>query len=90
MANIQSAKKRWRQNIRRKEVNRRSRSTMRSNIKALKRAIQDKDKKKAQQLLPQTFSVIDKTVKKGAIHKNTGDRYKSRLSRKAETITSSS
>ncbi|MBS3819518.1 30S ribosomal protein S20 [bacterium] len=90
MANIQSAKKRWRQTLRRTPVNRRNRSTMRSHIKALKKAIQNNDKEKAQHLLPKTFSVIDKTVKKGAIHKNTGDRYKSRLSRKLKRITPSS
>jgi ribosomal protein S20 len=35
----------------------------------------------ARKLLPQVFSSIDQAVKKGTIHKNTGSRYKSRLSR---------
>jgi ribosomal protein S20 len=35
----------------------------------------------AQKLLPSVFSAIDQAVKKGTIHKNTGSRYKSRLSR---------
>ena len=30
-------------------------------------------------LLPAAISVIDRTVRKGTIHKNTGSRYKSRL-----------
>ncbi len=30
-------------------------------------------------MLPETISIIDMTVRKGTIHKNTGSRYKSRL-----------
>lgn len=90
MANIQSAKKRWRQNIRRRAINKISKSTMRSYIKKTRKAIQNKDKQTAQKLLPPTFSVIDKAVKKGSIHKNKGNRYKSRLSRQVETINISS
>jgi ribosomal protein S20 len=43
----------------------------------------------AQKLLQETFSVIDKSVKKRAIHENTGNRYKSRLSRQVEMISPS-
>jgi small subunit ribosomal protein S20 len=51
--------------------------------------IESKDKENAKKLLPEVFSTIDRTVKKGAIHKHTGDRYKSRLSRQAELINPS-
>ena len=37
-------------------------------------------------LLPETFSVIDKIVKKGTIHPNKAARYKSRLSRQVAKI----
>ena len=30
-------------------------------------------------MLPGAISIIDMTVRKGTIHKNTGSRYKSRL-----------
>ncbi|HKV12056.1 MAG TPA: 30S ribosomal protein S20, partial [Thermoanaerobaculia bacterium] len=40
---------------------------------------------KAQELLPQTFSVIDATAQKKVIHANTASRYKSRL---AKTVAS--
>jgi len=59
---------------------------LRSHIKKLREAIVNKDKETAEKLLPQMFSLIDKSVKKGTIHENTGNRYKSRLSRRVELI----
>lgn len=59
---------------------------LRTHIKRLKEAIANKDKETAEKLLPLTFSLIDKSVKKGTIHENTGSRYKSRLSRQVEMI----
>ena len=59
---------------------------LRSKIKKLREAIDNKDKETAEKLLPQMFSLIDKSVKKGTIHENTGNRYKSRLSRRVELI----
>jgi len=59
---------------------------LRSHIKKLREAIVNKDKETAEKLLPQMFSFIDKSVKKGTIHENTGNRYKSRLSRRVELI----
>jgi small subunit ribosomal protein S20 len=55
----------------------------------LREAIKNKDKESAQKLLPEAFSAIDKSVKKRAIHENTGNRYKSRLSRQVEMISPS-
>lgn len=59
---------------------------LRSKTKKLREAIDNKDKETAEKLLPQMFSLIDKSVKKGTIHENTGNRYKSRLSRRVELI----
>jgi len=52
-------------------------------------AIQEKNKETAIKLLPETVSLIDKSVKKGTIHENKGTRYKSRLSRQVELINPS-
>ena len=52
-------------------------------------AIENKDKEEAERLLPLTFSLIDKSIKKGAIHPNTGRRHKSRLSQQLEMINPS-
>ena len=79
MANHKSAEKRVRQTERRKEVNRRNRSRLRTQIKSLRAAIEDGDQDQAKALLAQTVSVIDKSIQKGVIHRNAAARYKSRL-----------
>lgn len=86
MAIHKSAIRQWRRSLRRKAINRRNKSILRSQIKKLREAIKNKDREEAQRLLPLTSSVIDKTVKKGTIHENKGNRYKSRLSRQVELI----
>jgi len=79
MANTYSALKRVRQDERRTEVNRKNRSKLRSQIRAMRKAIASKDAKVVAELLPKTFSMIDKSVKVGVIKKNTAARYKSHL-----------
>jgi small subunit ribosomal protein S20 len=81
-----SAIRQWRRSLRRAEVNKKNKSMLRSQVKKLRDAIEKKDKPAAQELLSKTFAVIDKSVKKGAIHPNKGNRYKSRLSRQAGLI----
>ena len=88
MAYHKSAVRQWRRNLRRSAINKMNKSTLRKQIKKLREAIQNKDKETAQALLSPTFSLIDKSVKKGAIHENKGNRYKSRLSHQVEMITS--
>ena len=85
MANTKSAEKRNRQNVKARERNRAHRSRLRTAIKSLRAAITSGDAAKAQELLPQTFSVIDATAQKKVIHANTASRYKSRL---AKTVAS--
>ncbi len=90
MAQHKSALRQWRRSLRRNAINKRNKSTLRTQIKHLRAAIEKKDSEAAQSLLSKTFSVIDTSVKKGTIHRNTGDRYKSRLSRQVEMIKPSS
>jgi small subunit ribosomal protein S20 len=87
MANHKSAIRQWRKNLRRNTINRRNKSILRSQIKNIRTAIQTNDKETAEKLLPETISHIDRAVKKGAIHLNTGNRYKSRLCRQVSSIT---
>ena len=79
MANTYSALKRVRQTERRTEVNRKNKSRLRHQIRAMRRALATKDVKVASALLPETFSVIDRSAKSGIIKKNTAARYKSKL-----------
>ena len=81
MANHKSALKRVRQNAKRNKINRGNRSKVRTQIKKLRAAIAGHDKKASGELLNPTVSIIDKAVSKGIIHKNTGARYKSRLTK---------
>ncbi|MFQ6107957.1 MAG: 30S ribosomal protein S20 [Candidatus Aminicenantales bacterium] len=86
MAHHKSAIRQWRRSLRRRAINKRNKSRLRTHMKSIKEAIANKDKETAEKLLPLTFSLIDKSVKKGTIHENTGSRYKSRLSRQVEMI----
>ncbi|MBZ5582031.1 MAG: 30S ribosomal protein S20 [Acidobacteriia bacterium] len=79
MANTYSALKRVRQTERRTNYNRKNKTRLRHQIRAMRRAITSKDAKAALDLVPATFSVIDRSAKLGIIKKNTAARYKSRL-----------
>jgi small subunit ribosomal protein S20 len=79
MANHFSALKRVRQEARRTEFNRRNKTRLRHALRGLRRALQAKDFKAANEILPQTFAVVDRSAKKGIIKQNTAARYKSRL-----------
>ena len=79
MANHDSAVKKHRQDEKKRMVNRINRSKMKNKIKALKKKVDVGQRDEAVKLLPQAISIIDMTVRKGTIHKNTGSRYKSRL-----------
>jgi small subunit ribosomal protein S20 len=87
MANTYSAIKRMRQAERRTEVNRRSKSRLRHQIRAMRRAIAGKDANAAAALLPPTFSMIDRSAKLGLIKKNTAARYKSRLHLRVKALS---
>jgi small subunit ribosomal protein S20 len=79
MAHHKSAIRQEHRSIRRKAVNARNTSAVRTGVRKVREAVENKDQEAARKLLPQVFSSIDQAVKKGTIHKNTGSRYKSRL-----------
>lgn len=79
MANTLQAKKRIRQNIKRRLHNNSQRSTMRTHLKRVVVAIDQKNKDLANSELGLVSSVLDKLVHKGLIHKNKANRHKSRL-----------
>jgi small subunit ribosomal protein S20 len=86
MANTYSAIKRVRQTERRTEVNRKNKTRLRHQIRAMRRALTGKDAKAAAELLPKTFSEIDRSAKLGIIRKNTAARYKSKLHVKVKAL----
>ena len=74
-----SAKKRIRQNLKRRARNRRITTRMRTNIKIAKQSIADADVSKAEEAVPKAISSLDWAVSKGVLHPNNGARRKSRL-----------
>jgi small subunit ribosomal protein S20 len=86
MANTISAIKRVRATERRTEVNRKNKTRLRHQIRAMRRALTGKDGKAAADLLPKTFSEIDRSAKLGVIKKNTAARYKSKLHLKVKAL----
>ena len=82
MPNHKSAEKRVRQSEKRRTINRAHRTKVRTYIKKLRAALDGKDED-IQKVLPETISVIDKSVQKGVLHKNAAARYKSRLTARA-------
>jgi small subunit ribosomal protein S20 len=82
LAHSLSAMKRIRQNEKRRLRNRANRSKLRTQIKRVRKALSEEDFETARALLPKTASLVDRMIKKGTIHGNTGSRYLSRLARK--------
>jgi len=87
MAIHKSTIRQRRRSIRRTAVNKKNKSALRTDVRRVRELIHDKNKDAALKNLPQVQSAIDKTVKKGAIHKNKGHRLKSRLSRQAAGVS---
>lgn len=82
MPNHKSAEKRVRQTEKRRIVNRNNRGRLRTGIKKLRGALAEGEREQAQELLPQTISLIDKAVQKGVLHRNAAARFKSRLTQR--------
>ncbi|HEY6896644.1 MAG TPA: 30S ribosomal protein S20 [Rhodocyclaceae bacterium] len=79
MANTAQARKRARQAIKQRAHNMSLRSTLRTAIKKVKKAIVAGDKTAAQALFQESQGTIDSIADKRVVHKNTAARYKSRL-----------
>ena len=88
MANHFSALKRARQTEKRTAVNRSNKTLLRSSLRKLRTAITSGDKNAALAAYRKTVSAIDRSVKKGVVHKNTGSRYKSRLNARVNAVVS--
>jgi small subunit ribosomal protein S20 len=86
MPNHKSAEKRVRQSEKRRDINRGHRTKVRTYIKKLRSALDAGDKQQIDQILPETISVIDKSIQKGVLHANAAARYKSRLTAQANQV----
>ena len=88
MANIKSAVKNIRKNERRKAINKARVSALRTQIKKLRTLLKGKDSEAASKELIRTISIIDRSLRKGILHRNTAARYKSRLTKSVRSLGS--
>ena len=83
MPTLRSSYKRLRQNRKARIRNKAARSLLRSSIKKAQTAT---SREEAEALLPDAVSIIDRSVKKGVIHRNLAARYKSRLAKRVGAL----
>jgi len=73
-------------NLRNREYNKRYKSEMKTRIRNVKEAVEERDYNNAVELLSKSFQIIDKNVKRNIIHKNTAARKKSALHKKVKSL----
>jgi small subunit ribosomal protein S20 len=81
MANIHSQKKRILRSERERLENRRYTSAIKTLFRRLEGLVESGEQSEAAAAHRELVSTIDKAVKVGALHRNTGDRKKSRAAR---------
>lgn len=86
MANHVSSLKRARQTETKTAVNRANKSKLRSALRSMREAIAAGDHAAATESYRSTASILDKSVQKGVLHKNTASRYKSRLNARVKAV----
>jgi small subunit ribosomal protein S20 len=81
MAITKSAKKAWRQSLRRRARNLIYKTKIKNLIKEARNLVLAKKIEEAKKLLPQIYKILDKAAKVGVIKKNTAARKKSRIAK---------
>ena len=81
MAHSLSAKKRIRQNAKRRGINRWRKDQVKDAVRQFEEAVRAEDKTKAADQLAHLYKRLDTVAAKGTIHKNMAARKKSRLAR---------
>lgn len=86
MAHSLSAKKRVRQNAKRRLLNRDRKREIRLELKKFQSALTAGDKTAAVAELKKTQQILDRVSTRGGIHKKTAARRKSRLAKKVNAL----
>jgi small subunit ribosomal protein S20 len=86
MANHVSSLKRARQTVTRTAVNRANKSKLRGTLRTLREALAAGEASTIAKTYSATVSVLDKSVQKGVLHKNTASRYKARLNARVKAV----
>ena len=88
MAHSNSAKKRVRQNAKRRLRNRRRKEAVKETVRELDATIEAGDAAGAAEKLKVACKRLDKTAAKGTMHKKTVARRKSRLAKRVNALSS--
>ena len=86
MAHSLSAKKRVRQNAKRRARNRFRKDLIKGEVKTFTAALVEGDAPAAEEALKAAASRLDKTAASGTIHKNTAARKRSRMAKKLNAL----
>jgi small subunit ribosomal protein S20 len=86
MANIKSARKRAIQSVRLRAHNVQLRTAVRTAIKNVTKAVATGNKDGASKVLRESQRIIDRVVAKGVLHRNAGNRHKSRLAQAVKAL----
>jgi small subunit ribosomal protein S20 len=86
VAHSLSAKKRIRQNTKKRAINRTRKSQVKTQIKHFEEAVSGSDAKAASEQYRQITSKLDKAAATSAMHKKTAARKKSRLAKKLNML----
>ena len=86
MAHSLSAKKRNRQNEKKRAINRSRKSQVKSQVKHLEDALENGDVEKATEEFKNVVKKLDKTAATSTMHKKTAARKKSRLAKKLNAL----
>lgn len=87
MAHTISALKQWKQSENRRARNHAVKSELRTQMKKVQGVVDKKDAAGAKTVLQEAYSLIDRAVSKGVLHKNTAGRYKARLAARVNAIS---
>ena len=86
MANHVSSLKRARQTVTKTAINRANRSKLRGALRAMRESLTGNSTEAITAQFRATSSILDKSVQKGVLHKNTASRYKSRLNARVKAL----
>ena len=86
MTNHKSAAKKAAHDVEARLRNRANRSALKTALKKFLATVATGNKAEAAIQLPKTLGLVDKACRKGALHKNAANRYKSRLSLKVNAL----
>jgi small subunit ribosomal protein S20 len=81
-----SAKKRARQNVKRRSISNWRKRRIKTQVKSFLKAVQEQDVKTAEAEYRKTCGILDKVACSSTIHRNTAARRKSRLAKRLNAL----